>query len=549
MNTPDPFTAYYAPLLDNTYDVVDRIVINAFFSLGGSPGGFRTFWREWQGGDANLDDTHLMRVAGRFARRVRGWAKKHNIPVIYCKVGDRKHQIAEQHRPTDPDFTGIFAVMVNRVPTPVWQVLRFPNGGLHLKRKQPMPFVYHYSFHVIDAEWGHVTIKMSGHAPFSAQVMLNGHEFTACQARKKGIAFAKEGNCFTEVADAEALARVADALRSPAAVGRLEQVCERWIYRCVCFGLPFEDQKRTGFRYRYSVFQVEYSRNLLFHNGHHMEQVFNGVIDRTRSLLDIRRVMTIFGVKHRRRARPNGEPPREETVLEMPVYDLTIFKVHFGRLTLKIYTKGECVLRTEAIAHNVADLKCGRLLEKFPEVVGKLSELLGRFFEALRCVDVAWISDKSIEELPTPGVVGKTRVGGIDLNKARVRAVIAGVVSLALMPRGFTASDLAAKLRETWKGAGDYAPRHASYDLKKLRAKGLVRKAGDRSHRYEVTPDGLRLMAGYTVLREKVLKPLLTYKGRCKSGPKVGATAEIDMQYQAVQRQMQHLFKLLRLAA
>lgn len=248
MNTPDPFTAYYAPLLDNTYDVVDRIVINAFFVLGGSPGGFRTFWREWQGGDANLDDTHLMRVAGRFARRVRGWAKKHSIPVIYCKVGDRKHQIAEQHRPADPNFTGIFAVMVNRVPTPVWQVLRFSNGGLHLKRKQPMPFVYHYSFHIIDPEWGHVTIKMSGHAPFSAQVMLNGHEFTACQARKKGIAFAKEGNCFTEVADAEALARVADALRSPTAVGRLEQVCERWIWLLDTYATGFRSRARGGAR-------------------------------------------------------------------------------------------------------------------------------------------------------------------------------------------------------------------------------------------------------------------------------------------------------------
>jgi hypothetical protein len=31
-----------------------------------------------------------------------------------------------------------------------------------------------------------VTIKMSGHPPFGAQIMLNGHEFVARQAASAG---------------------------------------------------------------------------------------------------------------------------------------------------------------------------------------------------------------------------------------------------------------------------------------------------------------------------------------------------------------------------
>jgi hypothetical protein len=34
-----------------------------------------------------------------------------------------------------------------------------------------------------------ITIKISGHPPFPAQIMLNGHEYVACQARKAGITF------------------------------------------------------------------------------------------------------------------------------------------------------------------------------------------------------------------------------------------------------------------------------------------------------------------------------------------------------------------------
>jgi len=44
--------------------------------------------------------------------------------------------------------------------------------------------VNHYSFHILDPDWGHVTIKMSGHPPFGAQVMLNGQEYVAAQRKE-----------------------------------------------------------------------------------------------------------------------------------------------------------------------------------------------------------------------------------------------------------------------------------------------------------------------------------------------------------------------------
>ena len=41
------------------------------------------------------------------------------------------------------------------------------------------------------------------------------------------------------------------------AVGRLSQVCERWIYSaCLCCALDSEEQARSGFRYGLSVYQA-----------------------------------------------------------------------------------------------------------------------------------------------------------------------------------------------------------------------------------------------------------------------------------------------------
>src|SRR3974390_1713378 len=68
----DDLTARYGDLLTGSYDCVDRIVLNAYFSLGHGPGGFRTWWRRWHDDrDEGLDNAHLMRMAGRVSRPVR----------------------------------------------------------------------------------------------------------------------------------------------------------------------------------------------------------------------------------------------------------------------------------------------------------------------------------------------------------------------------------------------------------------------------------------------------------------------------------------------
>lgn len=81
----DGLTHLYQDLLTGSYDCVDRIVLNGYFRMAHSPAGFRTWWRKLTGSDDTLDNTHLMRMAGRFSRRIRGYAKAHGIPVIDCR--------------------------------------------------------------------------------------------------------------------------------------------------------------------------------------------------------------------------------------------------------------------------------------------------------------------------------------------------------------------------------------------------------------------------------------------------------------------------------
>jgi hypothetical protein len=391
---------------------------------------------------------------------------------------------------------------------------------------------------------------MAGHPPFGAQVILNGHEYAACRASQAGLEFAKEGNCFTQVTNAAALATSADTLSEARTVGRLTRVCERWIYSaCLCFALDTEEQHRTGFRYEYSVYQAEYSRNLLFRVGGQMEQVFQRMVDRTRARLAVPHLKTLFGAKQRPRQRTRTPTPRLAVAVETPTYGRTVFKVGFGALDLKAYTKGERVLRFEAVVHNARDLGCGRVVARFPAIVARLQGILERFLTTLHCVDAAFVADQTLEQLPLPAYVGRTRVGGVDLNKPRMRAALAAVLALAPVPEGFTVAQFTAKVRalggETERG---YATRQAAYDLKKLRGKDLLTKPG-ASRRYQAPPDALRTIAALLILRDQVIRPLLAGVRTRRAGPKPRTWSAIDAHYETLRLDLRHLFHDLGIAA
>jgi hypothetical protein len=536
----DDFTERYRGLLTGSYDCVDRVVLNAYYPVGHNPGGFRVWWRRWHGdSDAELDDAHLMRLPGRFARRVRAWAKANGVPVIDCRAGERKHQIAGEYLAGHTVGPGVFMILVARARATVWKVRRSA-AGVIMNLEKKSEYVNHYSFHIMDPAWGHLVIKMSGHPPFGAQVILNGHEYVACQAQAAGIGFTKEGNCFTGITDPDGLAQIAETLSQDAAAGRLGQVCDRWIYTaCLCFGLDLADQQASGFRYSYSVYQAEYSRNLIFASGARMDRVFGTVADRTRSRLDVPALRTLFGMKQR----PAGtdEPSLKlAVVIERPHYDLTLFKVHFGLLTLKGYTKGERVLRFEAIVHNTKTLKTGRGLDKFPEIVARLAGMAGRFCTMLDCVDTGFLPDGLLDQLPLPASTGAVRTGGIDVNKPRSRAVLSAALALAIAPGGFTVADFTAKVRDMTGQVG-YTTRHAAYDLRKLRAKHLADKPG-RTRRYLISPGAARIISALLTLREHVIAPLLagTADPRIRRTPR--HWTDIDRHYQALRLEMMALF-------
>jgi len=549
MRTSDDLSTYLADRLEGSYDCVDRITLRGYYPLGQTSGGLLTWWNQLFPNTA-LTEERLRKLAGDFGRRVQAYARKHKITLRYCATGEKdKHAQAVKLRPVDAKFRGVFAIFVAKAPGLVWQAKNNREGKVVVRRPKSWPLVYHYHFHIVDPQWGHVTIRMSGHPPFGLQISLNGHEWVERQARKQAISWVKQGNCFVGGSDLAGINGLAQQLDGVQGLALLGQVVDRWVYSaCLCFALDFEQQKRSGFRYAYSCYQLEYSRNLLFKSGRQMDEVYQGLIDRTRRVLDVGRLKTIFGRKQRP-SKTKARDGRLEKIIERLEYDLTVFKVHFGKLTLKMYDKGDRVLRVEVIVNNIEELRCGKRLEKLPGMLEKLEAMVVGFLEVVQAAHLSFVDGQQLDALAAPSVRGEKRMAGVDLQKARMRAVAEAVIALAAQPGGFSGANLAERVRaQKGRAMASYVHRQAAYDLNKLRGKSLVERIG-KTRRYRVRRPGIRTLAALLILREQVIKPVLAGVCRPKRGRPPKNLHPLDDHYQKLQCEMLATLRTLKIAA
>ena len=78
-------------------------------------------------------------------------------------------------------------------------------------------------------------------------------------------------------------------------------------------------------------------------------------------------------------------------------YDLTVFKIKWGNLTLKIYDKGGRVLRIEVVVHNAKELRSGKMLEKFPALLERMRDMLVRFLGTIQAAHVSFLNEGAFE--------------------------------------------------------------------------------------------------------------------------------------------------------
>jgi hypothetical protein len=198
----------------------------------------------------------------------------------------------------------------------------------------------------------------------------------------------------------------------------------------------------------------------------------------------------------------------------------------------------------EVVVHNAKALRCGKILDKLPLLLERMTGMLVRFLNTIRAAHVSFLDEGAFERWAQPTQRGTRRLAGIDLNKARNRHVLDAVVGLSTRPEGFTLAELteAVKERTGWDRR-KYDARRAAYDLAKLRGKRLVRRQ-EGTRRYRSDSAGVRTMCAYLVLREQVIKPLLAGVQRPLGRPPKHPNP-LDEHYLNLREEMARTFKTI----
>src|SRR3974390_2339087 len=149
--------------------------------------------------------------------------------------------------------------------------------------------------------------------------------------------------------------------------------------------------------------------------------------------LALKHVKTIFGFSHRphHTAKRGRERTEVFNAVQAHSYDLTVFKIKWGNLTLKIYDKGGRVLRIEVVVHNAKELRCGKMLDRLPTLLARMQDMLVRFLDTVQAAHISFLDAGTLEGLTEPTTRGSPRLAGIDLNKARTRHVVDAVIELS----------------------------------------------------------------------------------------------------------------------
>ena len=200
------------------------------------------------------------------------------------------------------------------------------------------------------------------------------------------------------------------------------------------------------------------------------------------------------------------------------------------------------MLRFEAIAHNTAELRCGRMIEKFPEIVTRLAGIAERFATALDCVDTGFIGDGILDELPTGTQLGATRVGGVDLNKPRMRDALRAALALAPAPNGFTVAEFTAKVHAL---TGTSTPATASARPATTCANCAANSSSTSPAEPAATTSrrpAARTIAALLTLRDQVIAPILAGVRSPRMGRKPAHWTRVDRDYERIRIDMQTLF-------
>jgi len=482
-------------------ECLDRIYLNAYVPNLQVGGQVVTFLTQHLGNPVP-SPALFAQIGNRFRAQVQRFAHAHRIPLLRFGKNDRKIDrvrplLAAAERAGRP---GVVAIGVAQEFQNVFTATKRPGrGGLaqFTFRKQDRRVSCYY-FYVFDDEFGPGFVKLCAYFPYPGKVWVNGHEWAKRQAAKAGIGFTALSNGFATCHDPAGLQAICDRLGPP----DITAFADRWLE---AIPTPLgEHDRAAGYWWELSMRQVEVSRTLVFDQPRHARVFFEAVVRDNLGLGRPEEVELTFTGRRIPRGRPRTRPETFRTRVVTSGVQVTV-NVFYKHSRIKQYLKDGRALRIETVVNSPDDLGVGRRLVNLPALQAKARQANRRILEVQRAGQGCAIRTALFERLQQPYIREGQRTGALRFGDHRAMA-LAGALCLGLHAvTGITNRSLRALVAGLLGRA--YTPSQMSYDLRRLRLHGLIRRL-DGQHRYVLTDDGRRFAVFYSRLGDRLLPAL-----------------------------------------
>jgi hypothetical protein len=440
----------------------------------------------------------LGRIGRGYVEAVDRFARDHEIPVVRFAKGARKEDLARPFlRAAERDGRrGVVLIGVAQEKASAWRGWR--EGGNdehpHFEFARQAIYVNHYYFYIYDADWGPAFIKTNAYAPYPVWVYLNGHEWAKRQAARAGLDFRALDNGFAACGDAAALAAICASLGHQHVLAFFD----RW---SAALPSPFTAAERGRCAYRLAIRQLELSDTRIFDRPAAGRAWFERTITDQLGLGHPDKVQIVFGRTVSRRT-----PGRFATeVITRGV--APAIQAHYKHSKVKQYLKEGRALRTETTVNDPYDFGVNRTLTKqsWDALLALGHDINARLLIAQLTACQCAPDPTALQAIVLPSVHDGLPAPGLRFGDPRVMALLACLSAWPHLFAGLTNRSLRHLVAGLIPG---YNARQATYDLRRLRRKGLIRRVPG-SQRYQLTDHGRMIAVFFTKTYTRIVNPSL----------------------------------------
>jgi hypothetical protein len=275
---------------------------------------------------------------------------------------------------------------------------------------------------------------------------------------------------------------------------------DRWVDQLPWPLSPTE--REAGYGHDLSVWQLEVSRTQVFADPEQGRALVEDLIRENLDLGRPDRVRLIFARQVTKRT------PREFPTQVLQHGVIPRIKIHDKHSSLKQYLKEDRALRTEMMINNPYDFACPRGIAHFADLVTLGQRFNDRLLDREQVSHDCFVSLEAVRQLGQSTVDAQgQRASALRFGDQRVMALLGALTNFGLIPGGLSNKTLRRYIPDLLAvPASTYTGAHMSYDLRRLRLKGLVARV-PKSQRYVLTELGTKVAVFFTKLYTRVYRP------------------------------------------